>query len=247
MAAVLACGTDALLSHRSAAALQALRPNWNGPIEVTVLGHRTGPPGVQIHRARSLHRDDYDVVAGIPVTAVPRTLLDYAAVSGEQYARLAFEAAQRADDFDLAPIRSLVARTAGHRGLKTLNSVLGKIGDEAPWTQSELERRLLAALRAARAPEPSTNVIVEEELVDFHFRAERLIIEVDGDRWHRTPQAREANRRRDVKLQLAGQMVARFGGRRVERELDQVVAEILALLARRREELSRPGGADAAA
>jgi very-short-patch-repair endonuclease len=243
MAAVLACGPNALLSHRSAAALQALRPNWTGPIEVTVVGHRTGPPGVLVHNVRSLHPGDYDLVAGIPVTSVPRTLLDYAAVSDEQYVRLALEAAQRNDDFDLNEIRALVARSRGHSGLRRLIAAVEAIGEEAPWTQSDHERRLLAALRAAGAPEPSVNTIVEDELVDFYFQPERLIIEVDGDHWHSTRAARESDRRRDVKLQLAGKQVARFSDTRVAHELDQVVQEILALLAWRQAELSDRRGA----
>lgn len=249
MAAVLACGRNAFLSHRSAAALQALRPPHSGQVDVTVPGHtgRTGPPSVRVHNVRMLHPDDCDVVAGIPVTAVPRTLLDYATVSDRQYVRLAFEAAQRAEDFDMTPIRALIARSRGHRGLRRLNAVIKLAGDEAPWTLSETERRLLAGLRAAGAPEPSVNTVVEDELLDLYFQAEQLNIEVDGDHWHKTRAAREADRRRDVKLQLAGKLVARFSDTRVNQELDQVVAEVLALLARRRAEVSRPGGAADAA
>lgn len=243
MAAVLACGCDALLSHRAAAALHNLRPPPSGPTDVTVPGRNASRAGVRVHNVRSLHPDDCGLIDGIPVTALPRTLLDYAEVAGEQWVRLAIEEAHRQQVFDMGPILTLVARSPGRRGMKPLQAALARVAPDPPWMQSEPERRLLVGLRLAGAPEPSANTVVEGELVDFHFPHEGLIVEVDGDRWHRTRAAREADRRRDVKLQLAGKMVARFSAQRVNDELTVVVGEILRLLARRRAELSRGAAA----
>ena len=228
------------MSHAAAAALHSLRPIPSGPIDVTVLGHRAGQPGIRVHNVRHLDPDDTDMIDGIPVTSLERTLLDYAAVSGEQRTRLAIEAAQRQDALDGARYHAMLARNPG-RHTKTLIKAMSQVADEPPWTQSEVERRLLAGLRRAGVREPELNVLVEGELLDFYWREERLNVESDGDFWHKTPAAREKDRRRDVKLQLRGQMVARFGEHRVMHELNAVVGEIQALLARRRAEL-RPTG-----
>jgi very-short-patch-repair endonuclease len=172
------------------------------------------------------------MIDGIPVTSLERTLLDYAEISGEQWTRLAIEAAQRQNALDAARYHAMLARNPG-RSTKTLRAMMSQVADEPPWTQSDVERRLLAGLRAAGVPEPQVNIPVEGELVDLYWRQVQLVVEVDGDFWHRTPAAREKDRRRDVKLLLRGQMVARFGDHRVIHELDAVVSEIRALLARR--------------
>jgi very-short-patch-repair endonuclease len=173
------------------------------------------------------------MIDGIPVTSLERTLLDYAETSDEQWTRLAIEAAQRQDALDAARYQAMLARNPG-RSTRTLHAMMSQVADEPPWTQSEVERRLLAGLRAAGAPEPQVNTMVEGELVDLYWRLEQLVVEVDGDFWHRTPAAREKDRRRDVKLQLGGRTVARFGDHRVMHELDGVIGEIRALLAQRR-------------
>jgi very-short-patch-repair endonuclease/predicted transcriptional regulator of viral defense system len=236
MAAVLSCGPDAVLSHRAAAALHGLRPAPKGGIDVTVCGGNRSRPGIYVHNVRKLDPADCTMIDGIPITTLERTLLDYAEVAGEQWTRLAIEAAQRQDRLDLEPYRTMLARNPGRHGRIPLLAAMSQVSDEAPWTQSEPERRLLAGLRARGLPEPSTNVLVQGELVDFHWQRERLVVEVDGDFWHKTPAAREANRRRDVKLQLGGQMVARFSDHLVMRELNRALDEIEALLARRRRE-----------
>lgn len=232
MAAVLACGPNAVLSHRAAAALQALRPAPGGDIDVTAPGHRAGQPGIHVHSARHLHPEDCTMIDGIPVTSLERTLLDYSQVAGEQWTRLAIEAAQRQDGLNASRYQAMLARNRGRR-TETLRAMMSQVADEPPWTQSDVERRLLAAVRAAGLAEPQVNTLVEGELVDFYWQGEQLVVEVDGDFWHRTPAAREKDRRRDVKLQLRGQTVARFGDQRVMHELDAVVSEIRALLARR--------------
>jgi very-short-patch-repair endonuclease len=184
------------------------------------------------------------MIDGIPVTSLERTLLDYAETSGEQWTRLAIEAAQRQDALDRARYQATLARNPG-RSTRTLRAMMSRVADEPPWTQSEVERRLLAGLRAAGVPEPQVNAMVDGELVDLYWQPEQLVVEVDGDFWHRTPAAREKDRRRDVKLQLGGKTVARFGDHRVMRELDEVVGEIRALLARGRAANARRAGASA--
>jgi very-short-patch-repair endonuclease/predicted transcriptional regulator of viral defense system len=230
MAAVLAYGPDAVLSHRAAAALHEVRSAPSGPIDVTVAGRHQKRTGIRVHCVRRLDPADCTMIDGIPVTSLERTLVDYAAVAGEQWTRLAVEAAQRQERLDAEPMNRMLARSRGRAGVATLRAVLPTVSDEAPWSASEPERRLMAGIRGRGLPGPSMNVIVADELVDFHWRAEGLVVEVDGDFWHKTKAARERDRRRDVKLQLHGQMVARFGADRVMQELEAVLDEIEELL-----------------
>src|ERR1700687_563384 len=101
MAAVLACGPDAVLSHGSGIGLWELRPLAGAPFDVTVPGRsRRGQAGICVHNVRALHADDRALVDGIRVTSVDRTLLDFAEVAHPQQLRLAIEASERRELFD---------------------------------------------------------------------------------------------------------------------------------------------------
>jgi very-short-patch-repair endonuclease len=191
-----------------------LRPAPTGDVDVTVVGGHKSRRGIRVHKVRRLHPDDCTLIDGIPVTSLERTLLDYSQVAGEQWTRLAIEAAQRQDGLDAARYEAMLAGNPG-RATGILRAMMSQVADEPPWTQPDVERRLLAALRGAGLPEPQVNTLIEGELVDMYWRRERLVVEVDGDFWHRTPAARDRDRRRDVKLHLSGRTVARFGDGRV--------------------------------
>lgn len=228
LAAVLACGPEAVLSHRSAAALWELRPAASGPLDVTVPGSpRRGPDGVEVHRVRSMHTNDRAVVDSIPVTSLARTLLDYAEIADSQQLRLAIEAAERRELFDLGAVNELCARTAGRAGVKLLETVLAEITGPVPWTRSELERRFLALIREAGIEEPHANVLVAGELVDLYWPAPNpLVIELDGYEFHKSRVQFETDRRRDATLQLAGCRVLRVTHRRLQREPTRLLAEV---------------------
>src|SRR5437588_5273188 len=187
MAAVLAAGPDAVLSHRAAIALWELRPIPSGPIEVTVpVRPRTNRKGIRVHNVRSLHEDDRDEVDGIPVTSIHRTLLDYAASARPQQLRHAVEAAERRELLDGRKLDALYVRRRRRRGLRALKATLAQIHGSAPWTQSELERAFLSLIREAGLPEPRTNVFVEGELVDCFWPSARLVVEVDSYPFHKS-------------------------------------------------------------
>ena len=210
MAAVLACGPDAVLSHRAAAALWDLRPVPSGPLDVTAPGRRRrGHAGIRVHSVRTLHDDDRATVDGIPVTAVHRTLLDFAEQARQQQLRHAVEAAMRMDLLDGRKLDELLARSRGRHGLAPLKAVIADIRGPAPWTQSELERAFLSAIREAGLPEPQANVIVEGYLVDFWWPEARLVVEVDGYGFHKGRRQFDEDRVRDAKLQLADCRVLR--------------------------------------
>jgi len=125
LAAVLACGPAALLSHASAAALWGLRPTSRALIDVTAAS-ATKRSGLTVHRARHLSDDDRSERHGIPVTAIPRTLLDLAAVLPARSVARAWEEADRLRLLDVRAMRATSARTPGHHGLPTLLSLMAR-------------------------------------------------------------------------------------------------------------------------
>jgi hypothetical protein len=231
MAAVLACGRGAVLSHRAAAALWELRQPPSGPIDVTAPGRvRRGRAGIRLHSVRRLDAAHATALDGIPVTSLPRTLLDHAEVASAQQLRLAVEAAQRRDLLDPSALKQLMQDSPGRHGLRPLGAALAALSDEAPWTQSELEIRFLALTRAAGLPPPQCNVVVEGILVDFFWPRHRLVVEVDGYAFHKSRQSFEADRRRDAKLQLAGLRVLRATQARIDHEPAVLISEVTRLL-----------------
>ena len=229
MAAVLACGPEAVLSHHSAAALWELRNAPGGKIDVTAPGRRR-IAGIRCHTARTLDPRDRTTIDGIPVTSCNRTLLDLAELLSPQRLRSTLEAVQRRDLLDVKALRALLARSPGRRGVTRLRAALAQLHDEAPFIQSELERRFLELIRAAGLPEPQCNVVVAGELVDFYWPAHRLVVEVDGYRFHKTRRSFEEDRRRDARLQIAEIRVVRVTHERITREADALLADLRRLL-----------------
>jgi very-short-patch-repair endonuclease len=238
MAAALACGPAAAVSHHAAAALHGLRPVPPGPVDVTVTrGHARRRPGLRIHRSRTL---DATQVRGIPTTTVARTIRDLAAVlPARDLARLV-EEAQVQRKLDRPSLARAVEQARGHRGAAALRAAAG---DEPRLTRSEGERRLLELVRAARLPEPETNVRVGGYEVDALWRAERLVVEVDGFAFHSTRAAFERDRRKTSVLQTEGFRVERLTWRRLEREREAVVATLAAALSAARASGRRPAAA----
>lgn len=237
LAAVLACGTEAVLSHRAALALWDLRPIPSGLIDVTAPGRsREGHKGIRLHATRRLHEDDRAFVDGIPVTGLPRTLLDFAEVAGFQQLRLVLEEAVRREVLDGNKLEETLARGRGRHGLKPLRAALAAMRGSPPWTQSKLEREFLALVRAAGLPEPRANVMVEGFLVDQFWPDARLAVEIDGYGYHRTRKKFDAGRRQDTQLLLAGVSTVRVTQPRIENEPEQLIADVGRLVnpARRR-------------
>ncbi len=229
MAAALACGPHAVLSHQAAAALWELRSAPAGVIDVTAPGRRKHR-GVRCHVVRNLDPRDRTTIDGIPVTSCNRTLLDLAELLSPQRLRSTLEAVQRRDLLDVKALKALLARSPGRRGVTPLRAALAQLHDQAPFIQSELERRFLELIRAAGLPEPQCNVVVAGELVDFYWPARRLVVEVDGYRFHKTRRSFEEDRRRDARLQIAEIRVVRVTHERITREADALLADLRRLL-----------------
>jgi very-short-patch-repair endonuclease len=215
MAAVLACGSRAVLSHRAAAALWGMRGGtW---VEVTVPSGRPPRDGIQVHRA-VLPRDERTTHRGIPTTTVPRTLLDLSAV-----------VAKRTDPLSL---HDLAERYPRRPGLKALKALLNEASIGAVIFRSELEERFQDFLITAGLPHPQTNVIVEGYEVDCAWPVQRLIVELDGHATHSTAHAFELDRARDRGLEAAGWRVIRITWRQLEQESELVEADLRRLLLR---------------
>ena len=230
MAAVLAYGAGAVLSHRSAAALWGIRPSSRRTEDVTSPhGSRATRPGITVHRTRRLAASDRDVEDGIPVTNVARTLLDLAEVLHPAGLAHAIEATERLRLFDLRSIESVMARNPGRRGLRPLRSALA-VYREPSITRSGLERRFLRVCREAGLPPPETNVRIADLEVDAVWREDRLAVELDSG-YHATTAAFERDRVRDATLQLAGYRIVRITDRRLEHRRDEVTDTLRSLLA----------------
>ena len=147
LAAVLACGRGAVLSHRDAAALHNLRPCNRSSVEVTVTRRLRKRRRIDVHRTRSLPDRDQTIVDGIPVTSVARTLLDLAEVVPTDHLRRAYEAAERHGLLDMHAVHELVARSNGRRGLSALLALLDYDPREAVESKSDLESRFLDLVR----------------------------------------------------------------------------------------------------
>ncbi len=230
MAAVLACGEGALLSHWDGGRLQGLlRGAGSGLIHVTArCCHRL--PGIRCHRTRSVDPRNATVVDAIPVTTWARTALDLAAELPRPRLRDALELAIR-QGRDFAELREITERSTGHHGLGALTDVMADLGDSPPELRSPGEVDLLALIRAAGLPEPQTNVVVAGELVDFYWPAQKLVVEVDSRQWHGLQRDMESDRRKDVRLTLAGVRPVRYTKQRITHEPATVIAEIQELLA----------------
>jgi uncharacterized protein DUF559 len=230
MAAVLACGEGALLSHRSAAALWGIGTYPGIRIDVTV-SDRSGRrrPHIAVHRPRSLLEEDRWEVDGIPVTSAARTILDLAGVLGPRLER-AFHEADRLGLLDPRALAALGARASGRRGAGRLRALLAAHHGPSPETRSALEHRFLHLCHRAGLPTPAVNVPVCDYEVDAVWPRQRLVVELDGYAFHHARNVFEADRVRDAVLQLAGYRVLRVTHSRLMKEPSSVVEAIRTLL-----------------
>jgi very-short-patch-repair endonuclease len=243
IAALLACGEDAILSHHSAVTLWGLRPGTARPIHVTIPGDRgfPTPEGVLLHRSRILTSADIRIHEGLPVTSPGRAILDAAATLPDRdVERLLDEALFARRLVALAEIEHLVARAGGHRGRARLERV-ARGHTSTTKTDSPPEERLLALIRAAGLPEPRLRVHVLGYRLDFFWPELDLAVEVDAYGTHGGRDRFEGDRRRDARL-LTEKGIAVL--RLTKAGIEQRSFEAIAVLARaigRREARYDPG------
>ena len=235
MAAVLACGPEAVLSHRSAIVLWGLRKDGHASIDVTAPNRRGRiPKGISAHRDGALAAEDRTVVHGIPCTTVARTLLDFAAVAPVWELRKAVSEAEVLRILDHDQVRKLIRRSRGRRGVARLRMVMDEIHPKTKWTRSDMEVAFLEMCRRAGLPVPEVNVKLypdgRKTVPDFLWRDAGLIVEADSREFHDTGSAFEGDREREQRLQLAGWRVSRCTWRQIEREPRRLGETIRGLL-----------------
>ena len=225
MAAVLAAGPGAVLSHQSAAALWGLRPTARDRIDVTTSRKLSTRPGIHPHCA-VLPSDETTTKIGIPTTTPARTLLDLAAVLPRQAVQRAVNEAEVLRLADATALYVLKSRHPRHRGISKLHEDHHVPG----LTRSELEARFITFLDEAVLPRPTVNTVIEAMEVDFAWPAHRLIAELDGFAFHATRRAFEQDRARDRRLQAHGWRVIRITWRQLHDDSERLAAELAALL-----------------
>jgi hypothetical protein len=233
LAAVLACGPGSLLSHYSAAWLWGLSASGPAPYEVTTPVPRHGKPPLRVHHSRVLAGADRALQREIPVTAVPRTLLDLAARVRPSRLPRYLERAEELQLLDLAPIDDLLSRAGGHPGRGKLQRALVSYRPP-PFTRSEFERRFYAAVLAAGLPRPAVNFNVAGFELDLYWPEQRFAVELDVFETHGTREAFQRDRERQEDLLLEGIGMTRVTDKRFDREPEVVIARIARLLEGRR-------------
>ena len=233
LAAVLAAGEGAVLSHASAAALWDLRPSAATRIDVTIAkrGGRRERARIRIHRVHELLDEERTMVEAIPTTTVARTLLDLASVVARPALSRAVERAEILQLFDLAAIQAVLAAHRGRPGTRALAAAVGGAA-VAPLTRSNLERRMVALCKAHGVPRPRVNHMALGYEVDFLWPRPKLIAEVDSWKYHRSRAAFGRDRVRDRKLSAAGYTVARFTDLEIALEPARVAEGLVELGAR---------------
>ena len=235
LAAVLAGGPGALLSHASAAWLWEIARPGPSPFHVTAPQPRRPRPPIRLHHARNLTAEDRHVLDNIPVTALPRTYLDLAATVSRHNLARALDGGEQRGVFDLGPIEAVLARNVGHPGAGRLRRALG-IYRPINVIRSGLEGRFLERVRAAGLPEPSTNINIGGYELDVYWPQERFAVELDVYETHGTRGSFESDRLRQEDLLLLGIGMTRVTGPRFDREPAQVIDRVARLLADRRQE-----------
>lgn len=231
LGAVLACGPEALLSHRAAGSRRGLL-RGTAPIEVTILHGCKPRAGIVVHETRQLRPDDRDELDGIPITSVARTIVDLAAVLDHHRLTAVVNEAEVRRCFDLTEIERTIERFPGRRGIRRLRQVLETYAEAPGYSESEAERLLRRLCRRYGLPQPGRVFLHGCEL-DFYWPDARLGVEVDSRTFHGTTRAFEEDRRRDRTLAAHGIQVARVTWRDLSRAPARLAGDLAAIRSRR--------------
>jgi hypothetical protein len=233
MAAVLAVGAEAVLSHQSAAQAWGILPK--APIEPEVTRPRRvrGRPGIVVHRS-PLPGDEVTVLDGIPVTTVPRTLVDLAAVVDRRKLERAWNAAEIGERRDRLSVAQILDRHPGRRGTAALRQLIaGK--RPADITRNDLEEGFVALVDRFGLPRPRMNAHIALRgkfyEVDCLWERQRVVVELDGREVHGTRTAFESDRERDRVLLAEGYRVTRVTWRQMRNSAPAVATDLSRILA----------------
>jgi very-short-patch-repair endonuclease len=234
LAAVLAAGPDAVLSHRDAATLHGLGRWSYGAVEVSSPRRGVSTSRVRVHERRLLDAADVTAVAGIPVTTVARMLVDLADLLGHQRLLRAVTEAERVQKLDVAAVEAALDRVHGRRGpgrarMRAALEELARHGVQL--TREELELALRALIREHELPPARHNAWIDGREVDAFWPHASVVVEADGWEFHRGRAAFARDRAKTNQLTLAGYVVLRFTHDDVVRRPAHVAAAIRRALA----------------
>jgi very-short-patch-repair endonuclease len=232
MAAVLACGEGAVLSHRSAAALWGIGAERPGVVDISVRRRaELKRPGLHVRRRLSLRAADMTSRKGIPVTSPAQTLVDLAAELGPRTVERAINDADKLDLIDPETLRSTLDEHLGKPGAPALRRLLDKRTFRL--SDSDLEVVFRPITRAAGLPPPLTKQALNGFEVDFYWPNLGLVVETDGLRYHRTPATQARDAQRDRAHTLVGMMSLRFTHYEIKHEPARVRSELTRAMALR--------------
>jgi hypothetical protein len=243
MAAVLACGPGAVLSHFSAGQFWGMCAS-HGPIEVLRQSggfHPKGHQGVRLHQTRRLEPYEVTVEQGMPVAVMERVLLDLAGRNDSKRLERMFVQAYKRDDFSWPRLGRIMTRRRGCKGVGKLRRIALDVDPEALETKSPSEVDFLALWRDFDSSTPMVNVLVEGHLVDFLWPAQKVIVETDSWGYHGDPLAFEKDHQTDVDLTAAGYDVHRTTYKMLKRDPDPFLSNVRRALHTRTASNSPPG------
>jgi hypothetical protein len=230
LAAVLAVGDDAVLSHRSAARQWGLRPSSGAFFELSILSDRGRKPhhDLRVHRSVDLHDWEIGEDDGLPLTSPARTLLDLAAVVPPHHLRRAVERAEQLEIYDHTAVLRVVAAHPGRPGLPALTSLLADLHDHGTtsMTRSDLEALFLHLCLDHGLPRPQVNRYDNGRELDFRWPEHRLVVETNGFWVHRTRDAFERDHERRLELEAAGWRVISLTWRQIVDRPNAVVTHV---------------------
>jgi very-short-patch-repair endonuclease len=234
MAAVLACGEGAVLSHFDAAAHHGLMANRGSRIHVTrpsTGGRAPDPRRIRLHRVGTFRPWEGALTEGMPTTTPARTLLDLSAHLRPRQLEDVIAQTDRRGLFDLRATTRCLDEHPRQPGASALRRLLALFDEQAPTdARSALEVAFLQLCDDHQLPRPEANRKVGEYVVDFLWPQERLAVETDGYAYHSTPSAFAADRLRDQHLTLAGYTVLRFTHQQVTRTPEAVANRLRRVL-----------------
>ncbi len=230
MAAVLACGPGAALSHEPAGQLlYIVDRNETFPLHVAVpRGRSPKPPGVIVHRTSGLDPVDVTTRLNIPVTSHTRTAWDLAAGRSPKLARRAYERAEGTDNLDRRRMNALLSASPSRRGTPLIRELLASRPLPLSQVRSWLEGILLHICSEHSLPIPVVNEDYLGYEVDFFWPEARFIVEADGGD-HLDPTQRDRDNDRDFTFAEAGNLTRRYSYKAMGRER-QVVDELTRVL-----------------
>jgi hypothetical protein len=236
MAAVLACGSGAVLSHRSAARLWGVFPYEPGRVEVSRPAEgRTTHRGIALRQARLLS-DEVEEVDGIPVTSLFRTIFDLGAVAAAREVERAFHETEVRQVTSRVSLPELLRRHPGRRGAAAVRAILAS-REPVGITENDFEELFVEFLDLYGLPRPRLNATlpVRGRLLrpDCMWPEQRVLVELDGRGAHGTERAFQSDRKRDRVLLVEGWRSTRVTWEQLRDEPDTLAADLRSLLTKR--------------